>query len=180
MKVLKIVFASFVILFLSWNLSYAFGGRSEGCCQEKNMAKKILFLKDKLGLSEEQVEKLTKLSFKAQKQQIKDNAEIGVAQLELVELLADYTVDEKGVTKAIDKLYDLKKKAKKNLVTNNLEVRAILTKEQFEKIKEVLTKHFGMRKRHPEQGMQMQRMGQKGMSCSMKGTPENKDMHHER
>ncbi|MCK5427531.1 MAG: hypothetical protein KAJ34_07525, partial [Thermodesulfovibrionia bacterium] len=99
------------------------------------MTKQVLMMADHLDLSKEQIDKLNDLSIDSRINMIKDKAAIEVAELKLMKLMSDYDADKKAINRAVDKLYDLKKKKKNNMIDTHFKVTSILTREQFEKFK---------------------------------------------
>ncbi len=135
MKVVVRMSVVFLIVCLLPGIGYAFGKKGQGQQSDFNLPNKLLILKDELGLTNEQQEKLTALKYEAKKQAIQDKAEVAIAQLELKELTSGYQVEEGRVDKAVDKLYKAKKKARKNLIAVQVKVKALISKEQFDKLK---------------------------------------------
>ncbi len=132
-----------VAILLLVSAGFAFAEHGMGMGQSKHMkmehkmglVKQVLMMADYLGLSNEQLEKLTELDIDSQINMIKDKAAIEVADLELKKLLRNYNADKTAIDTAINKLYDLKKTKKKNLINTHFEVISILTEVQFNKLK---------------------------------------------
>ncbi len=132
-----------VAILLLVSAGFVFAEQGMGMGQSKHMkmkhkmgqVKQVLMIADYLGFSNEQFEKLTELDIDSQINMIKDKAAIEVANLELKKLLRNYTADKTAIDTTIDKLYDLKKTKKKNLINTHFEVISILTEVQFNKLK---------------------------------------------
>ena len=102
-------FQEFSLLLVS--AGFAFAEQGMGMGQSKHMkmehkmdlVKQVLMMADYLGLSNEQLEKLTELDIDSQINMIKDKAAIEVANLELKKLLRNYNADKTAIDTAIDK-----------------------------------------------------------------------------
>lgn len=112
---------------------------------------------EELGLSEEQQAKLKELRFKIEKETIALRSKIGIAELELRELLQSEEPDEAKIKSKIDEIGELKSTLRWTRVQGRLQVRNTLTSEQLEKLKtfkkEQMKKRFrrrrGFRGRRP-------------------------------
>ena len=92
---------------------------------------------DALGLSEEQVDKIKSLKSEAKKDLIMKKAEIEVLAIDIRALLHDNEVDVKAANDLIDKKYKIKKEKSKNLVQALADIKAVLSAEQHDKVKEI-------------------------------------------
>lgn len=110
----------------------------------------FLGMKDELGLSEEQVAKLSALKSESEKQAIRTKADLEILRIELHDLLSQDKVDVKAVDGKIEKMGELQTKMHKEHVHTKLDAKNILTSEQLNKHQEMKSKH-GMRMR--EKGM---------------------------
>ena len=159
-----------VAILLLLSAGFVFAEHGMGMGQSKHMkmkhkmglVKQVLMMANYLGLSNEQLEKLTVLDIDSQINMIKDKAAIEVANLELKKLLRNYNADKIAIDTVIDKLYDLKKTKKKNLIITHFEVISILTEVQFNKLKMLRMKMSRMSKTMKTMGSEM-RMGMEMM-----------------
>lgn len=107
------------------------GGPGEG----KDLPPKLI---KKLGLTEEQQEKVKSIRMNAEKEKIKIEAELRIKQIDMQEQLEKKSVNEKEVSKLIDGIADLQKKMLENRIKTILALKKILTPEQQEKIKKFM------------------------------------------
>lgn len=110
-------------------------------------------MKNKLGLSDEQVARLKKIKINFLKSQIDREAEIKKKELDLRELL-DSEASVSDVRKVLKSIYDVKLDMKVSLYQTAKEMLSVLTKEQREKLKNMQMKMM--------QGMMMRGMMQGG------------------
>ena len=99
---------------------------------------------EKLGLSDEQKEKLKAVTDRA-----KDGREgmkkVREATMKQFDLMKADKVDEAAVMKAIDEVFELRKQMAKDQVRRVIEIKAILTPEQIAKAREEMKKGFEAR-----------------------------------
>lgn len=124
----------------------------------------------KLGLTEQQKDKVQSIRMSAEKGKIMLEAELHIKQIELQEELEKKNVSEKKVDKFIDEIAQLQKKMLESRIKTMLALKKVLTPEQQEKVKNFMemkkSQNFGPG--GPEgQGFQGQGM-QKGMKKGMK------------
>jgi Spy/CpxP family protein refolding chaperone len=112
----------------------------KGMGDKMAMVNQVLMMADYLGLSTEQINKLTDLDIDSQINTIKNQAEVEVTELELRKLMSSYNSDRTAIDSKVDKLYDAKKINKKNMIDTHFKVMSIITKEQYEKLKELMMK----------------------------------------
>lgn len=98
----------------------------------------IMKNKDKLKLSDNQITEIKNLKVNAKKDLIRKQAEIDVISLDIKSKLWDETIDVTGINKLVDQKYDLKKEKTKSLIAAYAELKKILSKEQKEKLKELM------------------------------------------
>ncbi len=155
-----------ILLLVFAGFAFAQHGMGKGMMHGMGMESKmglvhqVLIMADYLGLSNEQLEKLTVLDIDSQINIIKDKAAIEVANLELKKLLRNYNADKIAIDTVIDKLYDLKKTKKKNLINTHFEVISILTEVQFNKLKMLRMKMSRMSETMKTMGTGMEMMQQ--------------------
>ena len=143
-----VVVALAVIFAVSGALAFAYEGK---CCESKghyekledkvvSKAHKLLENKEKLGLSDGQVKKITALKLKAKKELIRQNAEIEVLGLDIKAKMYDESVDLAAINTLIDKKYEVKKAKTKSLMAAYVELKSILTEKQKDMLKEIYQK----------------------------------------
>lgn len=142
------------------------------------MVNHVMMMSDYLGLSTEQISRLTDLNIDSQINTIKNQAEIEVTELELRKLMLDYNSDRAAIDSTVDKLYDFKKINRKNMIDTHFKVMSIITREQYEKLKE-LTMKTGRK----SEALKQQKPMEPGMDMpaqqQQQPMMEQKDMMHE-
>ena len=102
-------------------------------CEHREGHEFFLGMKDKLGLSKEQVSKLSALKNESKKQTIRIKADLEILRIELQDLLHQDKVDVKAVDGKIEKMGELQTKMHKAHVHAKLDAKSILTPEQLMK-----------------------------------------------
>lgn len=92
-------------------------------------------MKEELGLSDDQVNKLKAMKLAQEKQAIKDRAEVQLMGIDLRELLCADNVDVKAVDAQLDKMGAMKVKMQKAKIHGMIDAKNVLTPEQKEKLK---------------------------------------------
>ena len=126
--------------------------------------------KDRLGLTDEQVEKFAKVRADYRKETIKKQAEIEVAAIELSELLDQKKVDLGQVEKKLRQVESLKTDLALYRIKTLLKTKEFLNEDQFEKLK-------SQSLRMMQHKMMPGRMGSKMMGSGMTG--QGMMGHHE-
>lgn len=103
---------------------------------------------EKLGLSEEQVEKLKKVGQDKEKRR-EESEKMRAAMEKQAKLMSAEKIDEAAVMAAIDEVFELRKEMAKEQAKRVVAVRTILTPEQIKKATEEMK---GMRGRGPQAG----------------------------
>ncbi len=109
-------------------------GRGQG--MGPGMGPGLAKIKAELGLTDEQEAQLRKLHLDQRKAQIRRRADLQVARMDLQELLAAKTVDDKAVAAKMKEINDLAAAGLKAHVDGQLGLRKVLTPEQVEKMKQ--------------------------------------------
>ena len=183
MRKLSLIAVFFVAAALLFSAGYVSADDERGRTKIMGMGDKIvmvnhvLMMSDYLGLSNEQISRLTDLNIDSQINTIKNQAEIEVTELELRKLMLGYNSDRAVIDSTVDKLYDFKKINKKNMIDTHFKVISIITIEQYEKLKELMMK-MG---RTPE-ALKHQKPIEPGMDMpaqQQQPKMEQKDMMHE-
>jgi len=93
---------------------------------------------EKLGLSDEQVNKITPIHREMQKKMIRAKADLEIARIELKEIMAvkDFDLEKAGAQ--VKKIEDIKTNKHLDMLKSMKEVRSILTDEQFKKMKQMM------------------------------------------
>ena len=107
----------------------------------------IMKNKDELKLSDKQITEIKNLKVNAKKDLIRKKAEIDVISVDIKSKLWDETIDVSGINKLVDQKYDLKKEKTKSLIAAYAELKKILSKEQKEKLKELMRHADRMKKK---------------------------------
>jgi len=110
---------------------------------EKKLFKKIhlIFLnQDELGVTDEQLEKIKELKTTLKKTVIKKDAEIDVIKVDIESSLHKDKINIEAVNKLIDQKYEAKKSKSKQMVASLAKLKEILSKEQFDKMKNMFHK----------------------------------------
>ena len=120
---------------------------------EEKVFKKIHVImknKDELKLSENQITEIKKLKVDARKDFIRKKAEIEVSGVDIRSKLWDETIDISSINKLVDQKYDLKKEKTKSLIAAYAELKKILSKEQKEKLEELMCHKDRMKMKHKD------------------------------
>jgi len=141
--------------------AYAYHGKGKGCkmSMEDKFYKKAGFImmnETELGLSPDQVKKIKDLKMDTKKSLIKTDAEIDLLALEIKGEMYEDTINTDATDKLIDKKYDLKKEKTKMLVGACASIKTILTKQQRDKMKELMKKE--KKEKYMSGGMMMGQM----------------------
>lgn len=104
---------------------------------------------EKLGLSDDQKEKLKTVTDRA-KEGRESMKKVREATMKQFELMKAEKVDEAAVMKAIDEVFELRKQMAKDQVRRVIEIKLILTPEQIAKAREEMRANFAARGGRPE------------------------------
>jgi len=103
----------------------------------------FLDLREELGLTDEQVDKLKSIKLEHQKAAIKTESELKLKRLELRELMEAGEPDEFAVKAKVEEIGELKTQLAMNRIDGGLKARKVLTDKQQKQLKE-------LRKRPPK------------------------------
>jgi len=101
---------------------------------------------DKIGLTAEQVNKITPIHREMQKKQIRFKADLKIAEIELKEIMEVKDFDMEKASYAVKKIADIKTAHHLEMLKSMKEVRTILTDEQFQKMKKMMPMKMGEKK----------------------------------
>ena len=101
---------------------------------------------DKIGLTDEQIKKITPIHREMQKKQIRFKADLKIAEIELMEIMEVKDFDLEKATAAVKKIADMKTAHHLEMLKSMKEVRSILTDEQFQKMKKMMPMKMGEKK----------------------------------
>ena len=103
-----------------------------------DMMHRCLELADKLGLSDEQMNKVKPIHREMQKKQAQYMADLKIAQIEMMEIMdvKDFNLDK--ATAQVKKIGDIKTAQHLEMLKSMKEVHSILTDEQFKKMKKMM------------------------------------------
>jgi len=90
---------------------------------------------DKIGLTDEQVKKITPIHREIQKKQARFKADLKIAEIDLAEIMEVKNFDLEKASAQVKKIADMKVAHHLEMLKSMKEVRAILTDEQFQKMK---------------------------------------------
>ena len=115
---------------------------------------------DELNVDDNQLNQIRELKIAQKKDLIRKKAEIEIITVDIRSLLYEDEIDVDAVSKLIDKKFEIKKASIKMVVKSFAELRKILTKEQKEKLKEVIRdqREMHMYKGSPKGGLRHQFM----------------------
>jgi Spy/CpxP family protein refolding chaperone len=99
---------------------------------------------EKLGLSDDQKEKLKAVTDRA-KEGRDSMKKVREATMKQFDLMKAEKVDEAAVMKAIDEVFELRKQMAKDQVRRVIEIKSILTPEQITKAREEMQANFAAR-----------------------------------
>ena len=102
------------------------------------MMKKVL--KEKVGLNDQQVEKISQLQYQADREKLDIHHEIQKTRLDLEQHMQADKPSEAKVFAQIDKIGALETRLKKNRVGLMLKIRKLVTPEQWQKMEEMHAK----------------------------------------
>ena len=108
-----------------------------------DMMGKCLEHADKLGLSEEQINKIKPIHREMKKKQARYAADLKIAQIEMMEIMEVKDFDLDKATAQVKKIADIKTAQHLEMLKSMKEVHSILTDEQFKKMKQMHMKMEG-------------------------------------
>ena len=111
------------------------------------MMGKCLQNADKLGLTDDQVNKITPIHRELQKKMIRYKADIEIAAIELKEIMDKKDFDLEKASAQVKKIEELKTNKHLEMLKSMKEVRSILTDEQFNKMKKMMPMMMEHKKR---------------------------------
>lgn len=117
------------------------GGHSYGHSRKINPFKHVLRFKEKLGLTEAQVQRINDLSFEFKKMKIQSKADHTIAHMELDRLVHSGTLDEGKMRALADRISAIKSKKIHALVEGKIALLKILTPEQRKKVSKMHSGH---------------------------------------
>ncbi len=120
---------------------YRGGGHSYGHSRKTNPFKHVLRFKEKLGLTEGQVQRINDLSFEFKKMKIQAKADHTIAHMELDRLVHSGTLDEGKMRALADRISAIKSKKIHALVEGKIALLKILTPEQRKKVSKMYSGH---------------------------------------
>ncbi len=116
-----------------------------------DMMHKCLENVDKLGLSEEQSNKIKPIHREMQKKQVRYMADLKIAQIEMKEIMEVKDFNLEKATAQVKKIADIKTAHHLEMLKAMKEVHSILTDEQFKKMKKMM--HMKMEGEKPPKKM---------------------------
>jgi Spy/CpxP family protein refolding chaperone len=128
----------------------------------------------KMGLTDEQMEKMKPLHREMQKKQIRSKADLKIAEIELKEIMEVKDFDLDKATSAVKKIEDLKTAQHLEMLKAMKDMRAILTDEQFKNMQKMCMMKMG-EKKHEKMKMDKPAPNKPGPK---KSADDMKDMKH--
>ena len=101
---------------------------------------------NKMGLTDEQMEKMKPLHTEMQKKQIRSKADLKIAEIELMEIMEVKDFDLDRATAAVKKIEDIKTAQHLGMLKAMKDMRAILTDEQFKNMQKMCMMKMGEEK----------------------------------
>lgn len=129
----------------------------------------------KLGLTDEQQDKVQSIRMNAEKEKIKIEAELRIKQIDMQEQMEKKSVNEKEISKLIDAISDLQKKMLENRIKTMLALKKILTPEQQEKLKKFMEQRMEKFGQNGPDGPGMNKMNKKMQKFKQKPGEENSE-----
>jgi Spy/CpxP family protein refolding chaperone len=139
MKLRTVLTAAVTLILFTGTMANEGGAKPENCEKKgyHQKGEKGTHLKEELNLSDEQSEELKTLK-SAHKKEMKTNHQATKAvRLEIFEELRKETPNSSVTNKLSDKIGTLHSEMNKSMVTQLLEIKKILSQEQFEKLLEL-------------------------------------------
>jgi Spy/CpxP family protein refolding chaperone len=98
---------------------------------------------EKIGLTPDQIKKITPIHREMQKKHVRFNADLKIAEMEQMEIMEvrDFDLEKAGA--AVKKCADIKTAHHLDILKSMKEARAILTDEQFKKMKQLMPMKMG-------------------------------------
>ncbi|GFE56989.1 Spy/CpxP family protein refolding chaperone [Geobacter sp. AOG1] len=93
---------------------------------------------EKIGLSDEQVKKLTPIHREMEKKHARFKADLKIAEIELMEIMEVKDFDLEKANAAVKKISDIKTTHHLEMLKSMKEARTILTDAQFQKMKKLM------------------------------------------
>ena len=94
---------------------------------------------DKMGLTDDQMEKMKPLHREMQKKQIRSKADLKIAEIELREIMEVKDFDLERASSAVKKIAEIKTADHLEMLKAMKKMRAILTDEQFKQMKRMMS-----------------------------------------
>jgi Spy/CpxP family protein refolding chaperone len=98
-------------------------------------------LKDKVGLSDAQIDQIQKLQYQADRDKLDIEHEMRKARLDLEQAMQAERPDRAKIFGQLDKLGQIETQMKKNRVGLMLEIRKLVSPEQWQKMEELHAEH---------------------------------------
>jgi Spy/CpxP family protein refolding chaperone len=99
-----------------------------------------------MGLTDDQMNKMKPVHFEMQKKQAQYKADLKIAKIELMEIMEVKDFDLEKATAGVKKIEGVKTAHQLEMFKAMKEMRAVLTDEQFKKMKKIMPMEMGERK----------------------------------
>ena len=100
----------------------------------------------KMGLTDEQMEKMKPLHSEMKKKQIRSKADLKIAEIELMEIMEVKDFDLEKANSAVKRIAEIKTADHLEMLKAMKEMRTILTDEQFKKMNKMMPMKTGEKK----------------------------------
>ncbi|MBW4055170.1 MAG: hypothetical protein HIU83_07175 [Proteobacteria bacterium] len=101
---------------------------------------------DRMGLTEEQIKKMKPIHRDMQKKQAQFKADLKIAEIDLMDIMDEKDFDLEKASSQVKKIETIKTAHHLDMLTDMKEMRAILTDDQFKKMKKMMPMKMGMKK----------------------------------
>jgi len=101
---------------------------------------------DMMGLTDDQIMKMKPIHREMQKKQARFKADLKIAEIELMEIMEVKDFNLEKASAAVKKIADIKTAHHLEMLNTMKEMRAILTDEQFKKMKKMMSMKMGEKK----------------------------------
>jgi Spy/CpxP family protein refolding chaperone len=98
---------------------------------------------EKIGLSPDQIKKITPIHREMQKKQVRFKADLKIAEMEQKEIMEVKDFDLEKASAAVKKMTDIKTAHQLDMLKSMKEVRTIFTEDQFKKMKQLMPMKMG-------------------------------------
>jgi len=110
---------------------------------------KLFRMAEKLKLTDQQVEQIQEIKLRHDREMIRLKADLKLARLDLKEIMMKAKIDEKAALSKQDNISKVKASIDKTRLQHKLDIRRILTEDQFKQLQKMRMKHGPRGRRGP-------------------------------